>query len=72
MIAFQTSEVWPVVLVLMIFLVMYSPIIYLLYEIYKGEYKNSNKWVWFFVVLILSYFGAVVYLLIGRPQRLSK
>ncbi|RRO21929.1 PLDc_N domain-containing protein [Flavobacteriaceae bacterium 14752] len=42
-----------------------------LIDIYHSKFKNNNKWIWFVVVLLFNYFGAILYLLIGKQQKLN-
>ena len=62
---------WQNLLIILIIAFMYAPIIVVLINIYHGKFKNNSKWTWFAVVLIFNYFGAILYLLIGRQQKLK-
>ncbi len=62
---------WQTVLVILIIFIMYLPLIVVLVDIYQSKFKNNNKWIWFAMVLLLNYFGAILYLLIGKQQKLN-
>lgn len=41
-----------------------------LVDILKNEFSGNNKIVWILVVLLLNFFGAILYFLLGRQQKL--
>lgn len=43
-----------------------------LIDILKNEFKGNNKIVWILVVLFLPVLGGILYLLIGRGQKILK
>lgn len=58
------------IIVLFVLLVMYLPIVILLIDIYRSKFRN-HKWTWFMAVLLFNYIGAILYLLIGRQQKIK-
>jgi len=47
------------------------PTIIALVDILKSEFTGYNKIVWVLVVLFTNFFGAILYFLIGRAQKIS-
>ncbi|MCF8225304.1 MAG: PLDc N-terminal domain-containing protein [Bacteroidales bacterium] len=63
---------WSQLLLILIFLVgLLLPILALI-SILRNEFTGSNKIIWVIVVILVPYLGAILYLLIGRSQRLKK
>ena len=62
---------WQILLILIILLGI-IPTIVALVDILKSEFKGNNKIVWVLVVLFASFFGAVLYFLIGREQKIKE
>ena len=55
-----------------IFMLMLLPMLFALYSILKNEFKDSiTKLTWTLVVLLLPFFGTVLYFLIGKKQILK-
>ena len=65
------DKIWQNLLIILIIAFMYTPIIEVLINIYNSKFKNNIKWNRFAVVLIFNYFGTILYLLIGRQQKLK-
>lgn len=63
--------VWQLILILIILLGIIPTIIALI-DILKSEFKGNNKIVWILVVLLANFFGAVLYFLIGREQKIKE
>lgn len=63
--------VWQLILTLIILLGIIPTIIALI-DILKSEFKGNNKIVWILVVLLANFFGAVLYFLIGREQKIKE
>jgi hypothetical protein len=61
---------WQFILVVLMILLFYALVIILLIDIYKGQFKR-NKWMWFVIVLLFNYPGAIFYLLIGRQEKIK-
>ena len=57
--------VWSIVVLLMIIL----PILALI-SILKNRFKDNDKLIWTLVVLLLPFFGSVLYFIMGRSKRL--
>ena len=64
--------VWQLILILVVVLLGILPTIIVLFDILKSEFKGNNKIVWVFVVLLTNFFGAILYFLIGREQKIKK
>ncbi|RKF05073.1 phospholipase D-like protein [Tenacibaculum lutimaris] len=62
---------WQILLILIILLGI-IPTIIALVDILKSEFKGNNKIVWVLVVLFANFFGAVLYFLIGREQKIKE
>ena len=45
--------------------------IYALVDILKSEFSGNNKIIWVLVVLLANFFGAILYLFMGRQQKIS-
>jgi len=63
---------WQLILVLGFILIGILPTIIALIDILKSEFSGNNKIVWVLVVLLMNFFGAILYLLIGRHQKINK
>lgn len=63
--------VWQLILILIILLGIIPTIIALI-DILKSEFKGNNKIVWILIVLLANFFGAVLYFLIGREQKIKE
>ena len=46
--------------------------IYILIDILKHEFTGYNKIIWILVLIFFPFLGALLYLLIGRAQRIKK
>ena len=44
---------------------------YSLIDILRHEFTNSNKLVWLIVIFVLNILGSILYLFIGKKQRLG-
>lgn len=45
--------------------------IYAITDILKGSFKQNDKLIWFLVVLFVPIVGTVLYLFLGRKQKLK-
>lgn len=48
------------------------PTIIALIDILKNEFSGNNKVAWLLVVLFMNFFGAILYFIIGRKQKLPE
>lgn len=64
--------VWQIIVLLVVVLLGILPTILALIDILKSEFKGNNKIVWVLVVLLANFLGAILYLLIGREQKIKK
>jgi hypothetical protein len=58
---------WP--LLIPILIIDLGLIAVALWDLYKRErVKGGNKWVWLAVILLISTFGPIIYLVVGREE----
>lgn len=57
------------IMILFVLLLGIVPTIIALIDILKSEFKGNDKLIWVLVVLLLNFFGAVIYFFIGRKQK---
>lgn len=62
---------WQLILILITILIGILPTVLALVDIFKSKFYGNNKIIWVLVVLCLNFFGAVLYFLIGREQKLK-
>ena len=62
---------WQLILILVVLFLGILPTIIALVDILKSEFKGNNKIVWILVVLFANFFGAILYFLIGREQKIT-
>jgi uncharacterized membrane protein YczE len=55
-----------------LFLILFGIYIFVLVDILKSEFRGYNKIIWILLVLFLPALGTILYLLIGRKQRVQK
>ncbi len=53
-----------------VLLALLLPIIALI-DILRNEFTNSNKLIWFFLVLLFPFFGPILYFAIGSKQKIK-
>ena len=56
---------------MLIFLGLLFPLIALI-DVLRSEFKGNNKLIWVIVIIFLSFFGALLYFLIGIRQKIKK
>ncbi|QXP70273.1 PLDc N-terminal domain-containing protein [Polaribacter sp. R2A056_3_33] len=59
------------IIILVVLFLGILPTIIALVDILKSEFKGNNKIVWLLVVLFANFFGAILYFLIGRGQKIT-
>tara|TARA_R100000935_G_scaffold57380_1_gene91216 strand:- start:966 stop:1196 length:231 start_codon:yes stop_codon:yes gene_type:complete len=64
-------EAWQLMLILVVLFLGILPTIIALVDILKSEFKGNNKIVWILIVLFTNFFGAILYFLIGREQKIK-
>jgi hypothetical protein len=52
--------------------ILFGIYIFVLVDILKSEFRGYNKIVWILLVLFLPALGTILYLLIGRKQKVQK
>tara|TARA_R100000353_G_C6510062_1_gene196387 strand:- start:299 stop:529 length:231 start_codon:yes stop_codon:yes gene_type:complete len=62
---------WQLMLILVVLFLGILPTIIALVDILKSEFKGNNKIVWILIVLFTNFFGAILYFLIGREQKIK-
>ena len=60
---------WQLIIIFIVLLGI-IPTIIALVDILKNEFKGNNKIIWVLVVLFANFFGAILYFLIGRKQKI--
>ncbi len=60
-----------IILILVVVLLGFIPTIIALIDILRSEFNGNNKIVWVLVVLFINFFGAILYFLIGRNQKIK-
>ena len=71
MIPLSMIGAWQLFLILFILGLGILPPLIALIDILKNEFYENNKLIWVLVVLFASFFGAVLYFLIGRKQKIA-
>jgi len=71
MIILVMMETWELIILLFILALAVLPTILALIDIQKSEFQGNNKLIWLLVVLFMSIFGAILYFLIGREQKIT-
>jgi len=60
------------IIMLMIIGILLGIYIFVLVDILKSEFHGYNKIIWILLVLFLPALGTILYLLIGRKQKVQK
>jgi uncharacterized membrane protein YczE len=55
-----------------LFVILLGIYIFVLVDILKSEFRGYNKIIWILLVLFLPALGTILYLLIGRKQKVQK
>jgi uncharacterized membrane protein YczE len=55
-----------------LFVILFGIYIFVLVDILKSEFRGYNKIIWILLVLFLPALGTILYLLIGRKQKVKK
>jgi hypothetical protein len=63
---------WQKILILVFVFLCFIPTLIALIDVLRSEFKGNDKLIWVLVVLFGSLLGAILYLAIGRGQRLPK
>ncbi len=61
---------WQIILILVLVVIGILPTAIALIDILKSEFKGNEKIIWVLVVLFTNFFGAILYFLIGRSQKI--
>lgn len=67
---FVAIDTWKIITITFILIIGILPTIVALIDIVKSQFKGNNKLIWLVVVLFFNLFGAVMYFLIGKEQKL--
>jgi hypothetical protein len=65
-----TPELGTIIWSMLILPIMILPFICLI-SILRNEFKNQDKLIWVIVVLFLPFIGPLLYLIMGRSQRIT-
>ena len=57
--------------IILVFILPLAIWLLVLIDILKSEFNGSNKIIWLLVVIFLSFIGVILYLLIGRSQKIK-
>ncbi len=71
MIFLETMGAWQLVIILTILLLGILPTIIALIDILKNQFDGNRKLIWLLIVVLTNIFGAFLYFLIGRDQRIK-
>lgn len=71
MIYLEMIGVWQLILILIVVFLGVLPTIIALVDILRSKFNGDNKIVWLLVVLFTNFFGAILYFLIGRKQKVK-
>ena len=69
MIVLAIMETWELIILLFILALAVLPTVLALIDIQKSEFQGNTKLIWLLVVIFLSFFGAILYFLIGKEQK---
>ena len=58
---------WQIALLVFFFIIP----LFALIDILRNEFTGNNKIIWVLVILFIPLFGTLLYLIIGRKQRIS-
>ncbi|MBU2949643.1 PLD nuclease N-terminal domain-containing protein [Tamlana agarivorans] len=62
---------WQIIIILISVFLGIIPTVVALIDIVRNEFTGNNKIVWLLVVLLGNLFGALLYFIMGRKQKLS-
>ncbi|MEM9672796.1 MAG: PLD nuclease N-terminal domain-containing protein [Bacteroidota bacterium] len=63
---------WEVLLVVIFFLLGTGLWLYALIDVLRSRFRNdSDKIIWVLVVILLQFLGAVIYLAVGKNQKIQ-
>jgi len=62
---------WQIILILIILVGLLLPL-FALIDILRNEFTGSNKLIWVMIVLLLPFFGSILYFVIGTQQKTGK
>ncbi|MBL0745462.1 PLD nuclease N-terminal domain-containing protein [Chryseolinea lacunae] len=57
---------------LLLLLVPFALWLWALIEIIRSDFKNNNKTIWLLVLIFLPFLGWLLYVIIGRDQRVKR
>ncbi len=69
---FEVISIFISLIMLLFFLGFFVLFIWALVDILKNEFTGNNKIIWILLVLFLPVLGSILYLLIGRKQKVQK
>lgn len=69
MIVLAMMETWELIILLFILALAVLPTVLALIDIQKSKFLGNTKLIWLLVVIFLSFFGAILYFLIGKEQK---
>ena len=61
---------WQIIIILIAVFLGFIPTLIALIDIVKSKFNGNDKLVWVLVVLFFNLFGAIIYFVIGRKQKI--
>ena len=61
---------WELIILIIVIALGFLPTVLALIDILKSEFQGNSKLIWLLVVLFLNLFGAILYFLIGKEQKI--
>ena len=61
-----------ILLILFVLIVPFALWLWALIDCLQGEFDNNNKLVWVILIILIPLLGAILYLAIGRNQKIKK
>ncbi|MEF3254385.1 MAG: PLD nuclease N-terminal domain-containing protein [Deferribacterales bacterium] len=67
------DTVFPLMLMIMMLLLVFSIILWFwdLIDILKSDFKGYDKIIWILVIIFFNVIGAILYIFIGRNQKIN-
>jgi hypothetical protein len=60
----------PLIFIFLLFLAVFVFVVWTLIDVLKNEFTGNNKIIWLLTIIILPPLGSVLYMFIGREQKL--
>ena len=63
---------WEILIILFLLLIPFALWLWALIDCLKSDFDNNNKLVWVILIILIPLLGAILYLAIGRNQKVKK